>query len=191
MTPTPDAPRDSDPEKFRDSSADWDRDAAVYERLRRAARRMIRRHARDDVSIDSPGLVGEAALRVLGSDRVRENPDPRYAYRAYTKAMRDILADRHRWRTRQKNGAGMRRVPLDPIIDRLAREGAGPDDLDQAIETLRRDHPVAAEVLTLRFFLELGPASIARQLGTTKYQAEMELAKALGWLRRQWRDGPG
>lgn len=170
------------------SSTDRTLDPADYEWLRRTARRAIRRYARDDGSVDSIGLVGEAFVRVT-KGRITGTPDdPRYAYRAYVKAMRDILIDRYRRRSAAKHGGGMNRVSLDAVIDRLEEQGISPDDLGPAIESLRRAHPLAAEVLDLRFFLDLELPAIARQLGITRYRSQIELGRALGWLHRELED---
>lgn len=157
-------------------------DSADYECLRRAARRSIRRHGRDDPSIDSPGLVGEAYARVAASCGPGRGFED---HRVYVRAMRQVLIDRYRHRSARKRGGGLTRVPLDVVLDRLEAQGVDPVELGPALDRLAAAHPLAAEVLELRFFLEIGPGEIARRLRITRYRADAALGLALGWLHRE------
>ncbi len=75
---------------------DPDHLSAVYEELRRAARRLMRARAWDERSLDPTGLVNEAVIRLLRSPNLKGNTDRGYLYGAAVQTMRRILVDRAR-----------------------------------------------------------------------------------------------
>ena len=94
--------------------------------------------------------------------------------------MRHILVQAARRKRRQKRGGGIRRVDLadvpapDPDENLLA--------LDDALNRLAEEDPVAAKVIELRLFAGLGHEEIAAALGITVYLARQKWTYARAWL---------
>ena len=97
----------------------------VYDELSTLARSQLR-HERPDHSLQATALVHEVYLRLLGSDSPSWN-DRQHFFRAAAEAMRRILIDHARKRTRQKRGGKRVRVEISGI--NLAEE----QDLDQVL----------------------------------------------------------
>ncbi|WP_202839263.1 ECF-type sigma factor [Luteimonas saliphila] len=135
--------------------------ADVYADLRRLAHRQ--RQPGDGATLDTTALVHELYLQMSRSNLSFEHTRQFYAYAA--RAMRHLLVDRARARSREKHGGDLRRtefretssghVLVDP---RMALE------LDQAIRQLEADDPRAARVLELHFFTGLPLERIAELL---------------------------
>ena len=95
--------------------------------------------------------------------------------------MRRILVESARRKARQKRGGRLRRVDL---VDQAASD---PDDdllaLDEALNRLMVEDPIAARVVELRQFAGLGHEEIAATLGITLYLARQKWTYARAWLR--------
>jgi len=152
----------------------------VYDELRVLARAQLR-HERPDHSLQPTALVHEAYLRLLGATPSGFN-DRQHFFRAAAQAMRRILVEHARARTRQKRGGARVRVDLsgldlahDPDPDQLLA-------LDEAIRRLEEQDPEAAEVVRLRFFAGLSVEETARATGLSERTVKREWAFARAWL---------
>ena len=152
----------------------------VYEELRRLAARKLANESPGH-TLQATALVHEAYLRLVGGDPGQQFDGRGHFFAAAAEAMRRILVDRARRKARQKRGGGLRRVDLadtpapDPDDDLLA--------LDDALDRLAAEDPVAAKVLELRQFAGLGHEEIAAVLGITVYLARQKWTYARAWLR--------
>src|SRR5262249_26038046 len=118
----------------------------------------LRRHAAVRMSHESPGqtmqptaLVHEAWLRLVGDcDRPWQNRA--HVFGAAAEAMRRILIENARRKSRQKRGANPQRLD----IDKVELAAASPDEkvllIDDALEQLRAQDPEKAQVVVLKFF---------------------------------------
>lgn len=174
------------PETFfsRDSTA-FD---AVYEELRRAAHRLMTRTAWDERSLDPTGLVHEAVLRLIRSPNLRDHADPNYVFAAALTAMRRILVDRDRERKRLKRGGNWHRVAIDPLLEYFAVQHVDVAAMREAIDRLAEWDPRQAEVVTMRYYLGMKIAEIARHKGLSEFTVESDLRLARAWLRRELGD---
>ena len=95
--------------------------------------------------------------------------------------MRRILVESARRKASEKRGGRRRRVDL---VDQAASD---PDDdllaLDEALNRLVIEDPVAARVVELRQFAGLGHEEVAATLGITVYRARQKWTYARAWLR--------
>jgi RNA polymerase sigma factor (TIGR02999 family) len=95
--------------------------------------------------------------------------------------MRRILVEAARRKARKKRGGGLRRIDLpdppapDPDDDLLA--------LNDALNRLAHEDPVAAKVVELHQFAGLGHEETATALGLTVYLARRKWTYARAWLR--------
>src|SRR5262249_18387316 len=132
-------------------------------------------------TLQATALVHEVYLRLVDVENAQHWDGRRHFFAAAAEAMRRILVDAARRKARQKRGGGRRRVDL---VDQAASD---PDEnllaLDQALNRLATEDPVAARVVELRQFAGLGHEEIAATLGITVYRARQKWTYARAWLR--------
>lgn len=156
---------------------------AVYDELRRLARRNLR-HERPDHTLQSCALVNEAYLRLV------RQPSPKWQNRAHffgvaAQMMRHILVDHARSRRAAKRGAGAARLTLDgnlvfggkPDIDLLA--------LDDVLNKLTAMDPQQGRLVELRFFGGLSVEETAVVMGISPATVKREWTTARAWLRHE------
>lgn len=157
----------------------------VYQELRRiAAARLAGESAGQ--TLQPTALVHEAWLQLAGKN------DRRWANRAHffgaaADAMRRILIDNARRKSRLKHGGGQTRLD---IAD-LDIAGLNPDDtlllVNEAVEQLERDAPEQARVVVLKFFGGLSNLEVAEHLGIGERSVDRQWACAKArlfrWLR--------
>jgi len=154
----------------------------VYDELRVIARARLRGE-RTGHSLQTTDLVHEAWMKMAG-DRNPPWDDRGHFFRAVAEAMRRILIDHARTRTRTKRGGGAVRVELQET-DRVT--GADPDPetvlaLDEAICRLAEQAPRSADVVKLRYFAGLGISETAAALGLSERTVKREWTFARAWL---------
>jgi RNA polymerase sigma factor (TIGR02999 family) len=161
--------------------------ATVYDELRRlAAARMARESAGQ--TLQATALVHEAWLQLVGEgDRSWENRA--HFFGAAAHAMRRILVDAARRKSRMKRGAGRVRVDLaDVDIAEAMRD----DDvllINEALEKLEREDPDQAQIVVLKFFGGLTNEEVAATLGigerTVYRQWVCAKARLFRWVKQQ------
>jgi RNA polymerase sigma factor (TIGR02999 family) len=154
----------------------------VYDELRRlAAVRMA--DEKPGHSLDATAVVHEAYLRLVGDQRFANRA---HFFAAAAEAMRRVLVDHARRRTREKRGGGRGRVELPDV------PAPDPDErliaLDESLTRLAAEDPVAARVVELRQFAGLGHEDVATALRITVYAARQKWAYARAWLRNALTD---
>jgi RNA polymerase sigma factor (TIGR02999 family) len=161
----------------------------VYEELRRLARHRMARE-RPGQTLTATALVHEAYLRLVGGD------DPPWENRAHffaaaAEAMRRILVERARRRSREKHGGGQWRVTLD---EQIVGADAESDDLlalHEALSRLEVLDPGMATVVKLHQFAGLSLVETAAALGSSDRTVSRQFTAARAWLRRELgRDRP-
>jgi RNA polymerase sigma factor (TIGR02999 family) len=152
----------------------------VYDELRKlAAERMALE--KPGQTLEATALVHEAYLRLVDVKGTPHWNSRGHFFAAAAEAMRRILIENARGKQRLKHGGGRRRVELadaavpPPKDDVLA--------LDEALNRLAAEDPVAARVVELRHFAGLGHEDIAGVLGITVYLARQKWTYARAWLR--------
>jgi RNA polymerase sigma factor (TIGR02999 family) len=152
----------------------------VYEELRRmAAARMARESAGH--TLQPTALVHEAWVRLIeNGSRTWENRA--HFFGAASEAMRRILIERARRKSRLRHGGGQERVDLAD----LDVAAALPDDkillLDEALEHLKEEDPETARVVIMRFFGGLTNEEIVQILGTSDRTVRRQWNYAKAWL---------
>ena len=161
----------------------------VYDELRALARAQLR-HERPDHTLQATALVHEAYLRLLGGTQPPWS-DRQHFFRAAAEAMRRILIEHARKRSRVKRGGKRVRVELTGV------DLASDQDLDQilalddAFRRLEEQDPEAADVVRLRFFAGLSVEETARATGLSERTVKREWAFARAWLYDALRDSGG
>jgi len=157
----------------------------VYNDLRRlAAARMANEAAGQ--TLQPTALVHEAWLRIFGGGRTWQNRGHFFA--EASEAMRRILIERARRKSRLKHGAGWVQVDFEG----LSLATAAPDDkiilIDEALERLELEDPARAKIVVMKFFGGLTNHEVANALGVTERTIERQWAYAKAWLFQNIRE---
>jgi len=157
----------------------------VYEELRRlAAAKMAQQ--RPGQTLQATALVHEAYLRLTGG--VRDQWQNRtHFFRAAAEAMRCILIENARKKSRWKRGGRLERVELEGL--ELAVD-TPPDTLlvvHEALERLAAEDAPKAELVRLRFFIGLTNPEAAKLLGLSEPTVKRYWDFARAWLLREIR----
>ena len=157
----------------------------VYEELRRLAAARIAQESGTQ-TLQPTALVHEAWLRLNGPGQ------PCWQNRAHffgaaAEAMRRILIERARRRSRLKHGAGSQHVDIAGID----LPCAVPDErllaMNEALAQLEKEDHAKARIVLLKFFGGLTNAEVAETVGVTERSIERQWAFAKVWLLRAMR----
>jgi RNA polymerase sigma factor (TIGR02999 family) len=152
----------------------------VYEELRRlAAVRLATEPAGQ--TLQPTALVHEAWMRLIGGQaQTWENRT--HFFGAAAEAMRRIMIERARRKSRIKHGGGQERVDIETI----SIADALPDEkvllVDEALERLEKEDPEAAQIVKLRFFGGLNNDEIAKITGKNGRAVRRQWDYAKAWL---------
>jgi len=154
----------------------------VYEELRGlAAARMARELAGQ--TLQPTALVHEAWMRLVGDgDRTWQNRA--HFFGAAAEAMRRILIENARRKSRLKHGGGQARLNVEDL--ELAE--TTPDDkvllINEALERLKAQDPERAQIVVLKFFGGLTNQEVAESLNLAERTVDRQWAYAKAWLFR-------
>lgn len=157
-----------------------------YTQLHALASRELRGE-RAGHTLQPTALLHEAWLRIRGVDQANWWDDAELA-RATVGAMRRVLVDHARARSREKRPPAERRITLSISLQDSCGAGADVAAVHEALERLSALHPRQAEAVELRFFGGLSNALVARALGVSLRTAEGDWAMARAWLKRELGD---
>ncbi|HVR35586.1 MAG TPA: sigma-70 family RNA polymerase sigma factor [Methylomirabilota bacterium] len=161
----------------------------VYEELRRLAAHKMARESPGH-TLQPTALVHEAYLRLTGSDPSQPWDGRTHFFAAAAEAMRRILIESVRRKSRLKHGGQLERVNVDDVELPLPM----PDDellaLDEALDHLATVDTRAAEMVKLCFFVGLTQAQAAKELGISLATAERLWSFARAWLFREMQKRP-
>ena len=152
----------------------------VYSELRNlAAARMLQESAGH--TLQPTALVHEAWLRLAGDSK--QNWKGRaYFFAAAAEAMRRILVEHARRKSRLKHGGNQQRMNIED----LELADSAPDDkillVNDALETLERSNPDRARVVTLKFFGGMTNKEVADALGIGERSVDRHWVCAKAWL---------
>ena len=157
----------------------------VYDELRRVAQRKMAGERRNH-TLEATALVHEAYLKLVGD----EDRELRWANRAHffaaaAEAMRRILVDHARSKTRHKRGGGARRLPL--TVAELSDDSDCAEllELDEALHRLTQQDQRMATIVSLRFFAGLSVEDTAHALEVSPRTIKREWSLARAWLFRE------
>jgi RNA polymerase sigma factor (TIGR02999 family) len=158
----------------------------VYEELRRLAAAKMAEQPPGQ-TLQPTALVHEAWLRLTGGPGAQWE-DRSHFFRAAAEAMRCILIDNARKKSRWKRGGKLERVELAGL--ELAAE-TPPDTLlvvQEALDRLAAKDAPKAELVKLRFFVGLTNAEAAQVLGFSEPTAKRYWEFSRAWLLREIRE---
>jgi len=157
----------------------------VYEDLRRLATARMANEMSGQ-TLQPTALVHEAWLRLV-TDEDRTWQNRAHFFGAAAEAMRRILIEKARRKSRLKHGGGQAQLN----IDELELAGTTPDDkvllINEALECLEALDSEAARVVVLKFFGGLTRQEVAENLNISERMVDRQWAYARAWLLRHIR----
>jgi RNA polymerase sigma factor (sigma-70 family) len=181
----------------------------VYDELRKLARSKLQ-HEKPGHTLEATALVHEAYLRLsrqgardsgLGvegcsSDSLPLDPNPNsrtppsfasrsHFFAAAAEAMRRILVESARRKSRLKRGGGLVREPIEDDAIIAPEIDADLLALDAALEKLAAKDARKAELVKLRYFAGLTIQHSAEALGISSTTADRDWTYARAWLFRE------
>jgi RNA polymerase sigma factor (TIGR02999 family) len=161
----------------------------VYDELRKLAAQKLAQE-KPGQTLQATALVHEAYLRLVGGSEQLPWNSRGHFFAAAAEAMRRILVESARKKSREKRGGQHRRVPLDQIT--LAVNMADDDLLafDDELAALAQVDKQAAELARLRFFAGLSVEEAAQALGMPPRSAYRTWAFGRAWLYRRLHNAP-
>ena len=167
---------------------DGDRRAAevlyshIYDELRRIAHVRLSRF-RPGNTLDTPALVHEAYLRLIDQTSATYQ-DRSHFFATASRAMRFILIDYARARTRAKRGGTAADLPLQSVLIAAEERAAEILALDEALEILAGRDERLRNLVEYRFFGGLTYDEIADVTGQSVRTVKRDWDRARGWLHR-------
>ncbi|MBX3419035.1 MAG: sigma-70 family RNA polymerase sigma factor [Pirellulaceae bacterium] len=160
----------------------------VYEELRKLAAARLA-NEKPGQTFQATALVHEAYVRLVGGAVPAKSWHGRgHFFAAAAEAMRRILVEAARRKSREKHGGRWQRTDLNehqfPAV-----ETADPFQIlaiHEALDRLGIQSPRKAELVKLRYFAGFTLAEAAEILGIAEKTAESDWTYARAWLRREW-----
>jgi RNA polymerase sigma factor (TIGR02999 family) len=138
----------------------------VYDKLRNlAAARMAQENAGQ--TLQPTALVHEAWLQLAG-DGSRSWQNRAHFFGAAADAMRRILIDQARRKSRLKHGGGQSRLDVDDLEIAATTPDEDALRINEALEKLEREDPEQARMVVLKFFGGLTNEEVAENLGLSE-----------------------
>ncbi|MGE0757011.1 MAG: ECF-type sigma factor [Pirellulaceae bacterium] len=155
----------------------------VYKELRFLAAVKLRQE-NSAQTLQATALVHEAYLRLIRTQPGRCWDHRGHFFAAAAQAMRRILVENARRKQRLKHGGDRQRQSLETVEIATAEVSDELLALDDSLDRLQREDPVAAELVQLRYFAGLTVAQSAALLQISPRKADFIWAFARAWLRR-------
>jgi RNA polymerase sigma factor (TIGR02999 family) len=157
----------------------------VYEELRALAG-VFFRDQRPNNTLQPTALVHEAYLKLV--DQSIEWSSRNQFFVVAAKAMRSILVDHARGKSRQKRGGGRERLTLNVDPSAAEAEELPIEAIDKALEQLAQMDERKARLVELRFFGGLTLEQAADVLGLARSTASEEWRMARAWLYNELKE---
>jgi RNA polymerase sigma factor (TIGR02999 family) len=166
-----------------DEQADSRLISAVYDDLRRVARRRLGAE-RAGHSLAPTALVHEAYLRLVDM-RDLQWQNRAHFFAVAARLMRQILVDHARTQHAEKRGGAAWKVPLSEDAAVTAPREAQLLDLDAALVRLEAHDSTMSDLVVLRFFGGLTIEEAAQELDLSEATVKRSWARARAWLFRE------
>ncbi len=160
----------------------------VYGELRRLARRHLAGE-RSGHTLNTTALVHEAYIKLVDINRVAWQ-DRAHFFAMASRAMRRILIDYARARTRLKRGGSQEQVPLEEIPQFSEEQAVELIALDEALCRLAEISDRQCRIVEMRFFSGLTIEETAHVMEISPASVTRDWTAARAWLNHQLGSAP-
>lgn len=157
--------------------------AGVYAELRRVARGQLAAAARS-ATLDTTALVHETYLKLAGGAPWSAR-DRYHFFATAARAMRMIVIDHARKRSRDKRGGGKAPIPLEEGSLAAAERPEELLALDAALDRLGTSDPDLAQLVEWRFYAGLSTEEIAKALEISERTVKRHWRTARAFLYQE------
>jgi RNA polymerase sigma factor (TIGR02999 family) len=159
----------------------------IYGELRKLAARKLAQE-KPGQTLQATALVHEAYFRLVDADKRPTLNSRGHFFAAAAEAMRRILVESARRKSRRKHGREHQRVDLDSACLVSAAPSLDIVALDEALSRLAETEPAKAELVKLRFFARMTMPAAAAALDISLATAERYWTFAKSWLYAELAD---
>src|SRR5262245_6731096 len=153
----------------------------VYDELRKLAAQKMAQEAPGQ-TLQATALVHEAYLRLVDTDQAQQWNSRGHFFAAAAEAMRRILVEGARRKSRLRHGGVLERRDLEALDLASPQTPEGLVAVSESLDRLAETNARAAELVKLRYFAGLTNEDAARALGVSPRKANQIWAYARAWL---------
>lgn len=156
----------------------------VYSELRKLAAAKLA-NEEPGQTLQATALVHDAYLRLVDVEQAQQWDSRGHFFAAAAEAMRRILVESARRKSRIRHGGRVQRVDLDP--DLISHPDRFEDliSLDEALHRLEQVDERKASLVKLRYFVGMSMPEAAKALGVSLATAERDWRYVRVWLLRE------
>jgi RNA polymerase sigma factor (TIGR02999 family) len=159
----------------------------VYDELRKLAAQRLAQE-KPGQTLQATALVHEAYLRLVDVDNVKDWNSRGHFFAAAAEAMRRIVVENARRKNRIKHGGDWERVEIEMTSLPTRMSSDELVALDEAMEKLRQEDPIKAQLVTLRYFGGMTIEQASEVLNISRVTAHRYWTYARAWLNQQITD---
>ncbi len=156
----------------------------VYDELRQLAAQRLASE-KPGQTLQATALVHEAYVRLVGGEQPHGWNGRGHFCAAAAEAMRRILVENARRKNRVKHGGDRERVEIEMASLPTRMTSDELVALDEALEKLRQEDPVKAQLVTLRYFGGMTIEQASDVLNISRVTAHRYWVYARAWLHQQ------
>ncbi len=156
----------------------------VYDELRKLAAQRLAGE-KPGQTLQATALVHEAYVRLVGGEQPQDWNGRGHFFAAAAEAMRRILVENARRKNRVKHGGDRERVEIEMASLPTRMTSDELIALDEALEKLRQEDPVKAQLVTLRYFGGMTVEQASEVLNISRVTAHRYWVYARAWLHQQ------
>ena len=160
----------------------------VYDELRKLAAARLANESPEQ-TLQATALVHEAYIRLVDVEQAQRWDSRGHFFAAAAEAMRRILVESARRKSRTRHGGKVQRVELNPDLISPPNLGVDLLALDEALHRLELLDERKARLVKLRYFAGLSMSEAAQALGVSLATTERDWRYARVWLLRELSEG--
>jgi len=153
----------------------------VYDELRKLAAQRLDQE-KPGQTFEATALVHEAYVRLVDGEQAQHWNSRGHFFAAAAEAMRRILVENARRKSRLRHGGALKRRDLEAFDPAAPQTPDGLLAVSEALDRLAATNAQAAELVKLRFFAGLTNEEAAKALGVSPRKANQVWAYARAWL---------
>jgi RNA polymerase sigma factor (TIGR02999 family) len=170
-----------------DPSATQELFPLVYDELKALARKRVARE-KTGHSLNATALVHEAYMRLVGSDGGPCWQNRGHFFAAAAEAMRRILVESARRKSRVKHGGELQHIELTNVDVEMRAQPEMVLAINDALEKFAKEDALSAELVKLRYFAGLSVEEAGNALSLSRADAYRHWKFARAWLQCELSD---